>query len=252
MPKIFGRNPVFEALRAGQRSVEKVFLARGASGDTIEKISSLARARKIICENVSKERLDELAGYGTHQGVLAIVKGLTFKELPVIISELKDSTINPFFLIVDSVEDPRNLGALIRTASAAGVHAVIIPKRRSAGITEVVVKSSAGAVEWINCVRVSNLVNCCHLLKKQGIWIIGAESDADDLWYTVDYTLPLAIVVGGEGKGLSRLLRAECDFLVSMPMKSAINSLNISVAAGILMYEVLRQRNLHITGAHES
>ncbi|MGA1868728.1 MAG: 23S rRNA (guanosine(2251)-2'-O)-methyltransferase RlmB [bacterium] len=242
MPKIFGRNPVLEALKAGQRSVEKIFFAQGACGDKIEKISSIAQSRKIICERVPKERLDELSRQGSHQGVVAIVESLRFKGLSEVIAHLKASNVTPFLLIADSVEDPRNLGSLIRTASAAGVHALIIPKRRATSVNETVAKSSAGAVEFITIVRVSNCVNCCRLLKKNGIWIIGAEADGGELWHTIDFTLPLALVIGGEGKGLSRLMRSECDFLVSLPMKSAINSLNMSVAAGIVMYEAVRQR----------
>ena len=247
MPKIFGRNAVLEALKADKRSVEKIVLSQNASGSKIHKICSIANNRKIPFKRLPKEELDFLTQNACHQGVLAIVEQIQNKELPHILTHLKKTKTIPFFLLADKIEDPRNLGSIIRTASAAGVHAVIIPKRKSAKITETVAKASAGAIEYVNIVQVSNMVNCCKMLKNNGIWIVGSDSMAKDLWFQIDTTLPLAIILGGENKGLSQLIRSECDFLVSMPMKSAINSLNVSVACGILLYEVVRQRQNQLT-----
>lgn len=247
MPKIFGRNTVLEALKAGKRSVEKIFLAQNATGPKIQKIISIANDKNIQFKRIPKEELDLITQNACHQGVLAIVQQIKNIELSHILAHLKQTKTIPFFLLVDKIEDPRNLGSIIRTASAAGVHAVIIPKRKSSKITETVAKSSAGGIEYVNIIQVSNMANCCRILKKNGIWIVGSDSEAKDLWFQIDTTLPIAIILGGENRGLSQLIRSKCDFLVSMPMKSAINSLNVSVACGVLLYEVVRQRQNWLT-----
>lgn len=242
MPFFFGRRPVLELLR-GNRQVYRVLLARDTTGPIIDRILSLAKDRGVSVLRVPKKQIESMFPMLVHQGVVAETEGehIPSYSIDELFMEI-DKNKSPLLLMLDSIEDPRNLGALIRTANAVGVQGVIIPKHRSAAITPVVIKASAGAAEFTPIVQVANLIQVCNILKKKGLWVIGADPSSVTQWYEVDMTCPIAIVLGGEKKGIRRLLREECDFIVGIPMLGKIGSLNVSVAGGILMYEALRQR----------
>ncbi len=241
MPEyIEGRNPVIECLKAGRR-VEKIWLVRGARGPSRREIEELASKKGVPVLTVDKREIDRIAQSRAHQGVVAVVAPREYVEVQDLLQKARVRNEAPLLLMLDGIEDPRNLGAIIRTADAAGVHGVIIRKKRSVGVTTAVVKASAGAVEYVLISRVANLVQVARELKKEGLWVIGAVPDGALYWET-DLTGPLVVVIGSEGKGISRLLKEECDFLVRMPMKGGAGSLNASVAAGAIVYEVLRQR----------
>ena len=229
---VFGRNPAIEALKSG-RTIEKVVLQEGAGG-SISKIFSLAKECEARIEYRHKQDLDKIAGGVNHQGVIVYTSPYSYKELEAVLD-------GSLLILLDGIEDPHNLGAIMRTAECAGADGVIIPKRRSVGLTDTVAKTSAGAIEHIPCVRVSNMTNAIEKLKDNGFWICAADMDGQDLW-SCDLKGKLAIVIGNEGKGVSRLVREKCDFVVSIPMEGKINSLNASNAAAVLMYEVMRQR----------
>ncbi|MBR1421675.1 MAG: 23S rRNA (guanosine(2251)-2'-O)-methyltransferase RlmB, partial [Selenomonadaceae bacterium] len=227
-----------EALESG-REINRVLILK--SGRGFEKILDLIRDRKIPFDFVAKDRLDRLAP-GKNQGIAAMVSPVEFVDLDEILDLAKSQNETPFVLILDELEDPHNLGALIRTADAAGIHGVIIPRRHSAPISSAVAKSSAGAIEHVKIARVGNIRDTLEELKNLGLWIIGADLDSDKFFYDVDLKIPIGIVVGNEGRGLRRLTREACDILVKIPMLGKIQSLNASVAGALLMYESIRQK----------
>lgn len=236
---IIGRNAVLEALKSN-REIEKITLAKGAEG-SVKKIAAKARDKNIPVYYSEKNRMDKAASGGVHQGVIAVVSDYKYCSVDDILKRAAQRGEDPFIIILDGLEDPHNLGAIMRTAECAGVHGIIIPKRRSVSVTETVAKTSAGAVEYMLCSKVTNIAGEIEKLKEKGVWI-GACDMGDNMYYDHDLTGPLAIVVGGEGTGVSRLVKEKCDFTVSIPMKGNISSLNASNAASILMYEVVRQR----------
>jgi len=237
---ITGRNAVLEALR-NERSMESINIAKGENKGSILKIIAMAKDQGIPVKEVSTVKLDAMSGGAPHQGVIGIASAHEYATMEDLFARAEEKGEKPFFIICDELEDPHNLGAVIRTAEAAGAHGVIVPKRRSAGLTPVVYKTSAGAVEYLPVVRVANLASTMEELKEKGVWIYAADMDGEN-WRSVDYTGSVALVIGSEGRGVGRLIKDQCDFLVSMPMNGKITSLNASVAAGILMYEVARQR----------
>ena len=237
-----GRNPVMEALKSG-RDIEKMLVAKGQREGSIRAIIGMARERKLIIQEVDKVKLDELSEVKNHQGVIAIVSEYEYFEVEDLLKEAYKKKEKPFLIILDEVTDPHNLGAIIRTANVSGAHGVIIPKRRSAGLTQIVAKTAAGAIEYTKVARVTNLNQTIKALKKQGIWVIAADMNGKAM-YDTDFTMPVAIVIGAEGEGVSRLVRENCDMVASIPMYGEINSLNASVAAGVIMYEAVRQRKV--------
>ncbi len=238
---IGGRNPVLAALRAG-RPVDTVYLAAGSRESGVRELRRLARERGAVVQEVPRRKLDDLFGSPHHQGVVARVSPYAYWELEDVLERIAGRSTPPFLLLLDGIEDPHNLGAVLRTGDAVGVDGVIIPKRRSVGITPTVVKVSTGAVEHVPVVRVNNMVRCIETLQQRGIWIVGSDAAAEQLYTEVAYDGPVALVIGSEGKGLSRLVREKVDFLVRLPMVGHVNSLNAAVAASVLMYAVLRQR----------
>lgn len=237
---VYGRNPVWELLQSG-KPVNKLLFQSEGTGGRFQDMVSHARQHKIPFQFVDKQALDRVTEKANHQGVLAYVSPREYAEVEDILALARTKGEEPFILVLDEVEDPHNLGALIRTADAAGVHGVIIPKRRSVSVTATVAKTSAGAVEHVLVARVGNLVQTLKELQKEGCWISGAEAGGKEV-YSSDLTGARVIVVGSEGKGLSRLVKETCDEVVSLPMKGQVNSLNASVAGSILLYEALRQR----------
>lgn len=238
--KIIGRNPVLEAIKAG-RSIDKILIKKGKYEGSVIPVVKKAKEAGIIIQEVDRARLDALAAGGNHQGVIAYVSAHDYVSVDDILKKALDKGEAPFVIICDKITDPHNLGAIIRTANCAGAHGVIIPKRSSAGLNSVVAKTSAGAVEYTGIARVTNIADTIEKLKKQGMWIAAADMDGQEM-YSVDLKGSLGIVVGSEGEGVSRLVKEKCDFIVSIPMHGEISSLNASVAAGVLMYEALRQR----------
>lgn len=236
---IAGRNPVIEALKAG-REMEKIVVADGSEG-SISKIIGMAREKGIVVQFRDRTFLDRLAK--NHQGVLAFVSAYEYAELEDIFKKAEDAGEDPFIMILDDLEDPHNLGAIMRTCECAGAHGVIVPKRRSAGLTETVVKASAGAIEYVPCVRVTNIAQTIDELKERGVWIAACDMGGNE-YYRQNLTGSIGIVIGSEGKGISRLVKEKCDFTVSMPMVGKITSLNASNAAAVIMYEVRRQRDV--------
>jgi 23S rRNA (guanosine2251-2'-O)-methyltransferase len=239
---LYGRNPVWELLQSG-KPVNKLLFQSEGTGGRFQDMVSHAREHKIPFQFVDKQALDRLTEKANHQGVLGYVSPREYAEVEDILALAREKGEEPFVLVLDEVEDPHNLGALIRTADAAGVHGVIIPKRRSVSLTATVAKTSAGAVEHVLVARVGNLVQTLKELQKEGCWVSGAEAGGTEV-YSSDLTGARVIVVGSEGKGLSRLVKETCDEIVSLPMQGQVNSLNASVAGSILLYEVLRQRRL--------
>jgi 23S rRNA (guanosine2251-2'-O)-methyltransferase len=240
--KIIGINPVMEMLKTG-RPVQRVLIAESRKSDRdVQRIIKLAKGSGIEVRLTSRDTLNREAPNALHQGVLAVIAARTFATLDDILQVPAQKNQSPLYLILDGVEDPRNLGAIIRTAEVTGVHGVIIPERRAAGLTETTVKTAAGALEYVPVVKVVNIVSTLEDLKKSGVWIAGAEAGCELLHWDADFVRPTAIVLGGEGKGIRRLVREHCDYLVSLPLMGQINSLNVSVASGALLYEALRQR----------
>lgn len=235
---IYGRNSVSEALNS-EKEIDTIFVQRGAA---VGNIISAAKKRGVVVKDVSEEKLAALAGTSKHGGVAAELCACSYSELEDILNVSREKGTQPFIIIADEIADPHNLGAIIRTAEAAGADGIIIPKRRSASLNATVFKTSAGAAAWIKVARVSNLVDAIKTLKARNIWVWGMEADGSPLGKT-DLTGGTAIVVGSEGFGLGRLVRENCDGVLSLPMNGKVNSLNASVCAGIFMYEVVRQRN---------
>ena len=238
---IEGRNAVIEALRAGT-TMDKIYLAKGETDKTLGHIASKARAQGIVVVEADRRKLDGMSRTHAHQGVIAVAAVREYVSIEDILQAAKDKGEPPLLVICDELSDPHNLGAVIRTAECAGAHGVVIPKRRSAGLTAVVAKTSAGAVSHIPVARVANLPSLLKELKKAGLWIFGSAADGTTPLYDADLKGPAAIVIGSEGEGMSRLVTENCDFLVSIPMKGKLNSLNASAAAAILLYEAVRQR----------
>ncbi|UFJ40635.1 23S rRNA (guanosine(2251)-2'-O)-methyltransferase RlmB [Brevibacillus humidisoli] len=238
---IVGKNPVIEALRSG-RSINKIWIAEGVNKNQMGPIVSLAKEHGIVITSVNRKKLEQLSGAENHQGVIASVAAYQYVEVDELLARAKQRGEDPFLLILDELEDPHNLGSILRTADAVGAHGVVIPKRRSVGLTATVAKASAGAIEYVPVARVTNLVRTIEELKQQGVWIAGTDADASQDFREGDFAMPLALVIGSEGRGMSRLVREHCDFLYRLPMAGQVTSLNASVAAALLMYEVYRAR----------
>ena len=236
-----GRNAVLEVLKSG-RDIEKIIVQKGNVEGTIRRIAGLAKEKGVVVQEVVKQKLDDMSQTKNHQGVIAIVSEHEYAEVDDIINTAAEKGEKPFIIILDNITDPHNLGAIIRTAECAGAHGVIIPKRRSVGLTAVVGKTSAGAIEYMPVARVTNISRTIEDLKKQGVWVVCADMGGDD-HFDASLDGAIALVIGSEGEGVSRLVKEKCDFTVSIPMYGKISSLNASVAAALLMYEVVRQRN---------
>lgn len=239
---IEGRNAVIEAFRSG-KPVDKLFLLDGAQDGPIQTIKREAKKHDTMIKFVAKERLDQLSPSGKHQGVIAYTAAYEYAEVDDILAAARAKDEPPFLFLLDGIEDPHNLGAIIRTANLAGAHGVIIPKNRAAGLTAAVARTSAGALNYTPVARVTNLGKTMEELKKQGLWFVCADMDGT-VMYKLDLKGPIGLVIGNEGEGVGRLVREKCDFVASIPMKGDIDSLNASVAAGVLAYEIVRQRML--------
>ena len=237
---VAGRNPVVEVL-SGERDVERVFIADGSEG-SVSKIVALAREKGVIVDFVPKEKIDAMAPNVKHQGVVAKVSEYKYAEMDDVFAKAEEAGEDPFIIILDEITDPHNLGAIIRTAECAGAHGVVIPKRRAASLTQTVALSAAGAIENMPVVQVTNLGRAIEDLKEKGVWVGAADMDGDT-YYEANLTGPIAIVIGNEGKGVGRLVKEKCDFVLSIPMYGRINSLNASNAAAVLMYGIRRARN---------
>ena len=238
---IEGRNAVIEALRVG-KSIDKIFIAKGETDRTLGHIASKARECGIVVVDADRRKLDAMSVTHAHQGVIALIGVSEYCSIDDILKIAEEKGEAPFVIVCDEVSDPRNLGAVIRSAECAGAHGVIIPKRRSAGLTAIVGKASAGAAEHMAIARVPNIPSALKELKDKGLWIYGAAAGGESGLWSTDFTGSMALVIGSEGDGMGRLVRDNCDFIVSIPMVGKINSLNASAAASVIMYEVLRQR----------
>lgn len=237
---IEGRNAVIEAFRAG-KAIDKLFILDGAQDGPIQTIKREAKKRDTMIKFVTKERLDQLSETGRHQGVVAYAAAYTYAEVEDVLAAARSKNEAPFIFLLDNIEDPHNLGAIIRTANLAGAHGVIIPKNRAAGLTAAVARASAGALNYTPVARVTNLAQTMEALKKEGLWFVCADMGGTTM-YQLDLTGPIGLVIGNEADGVGRLVREKCDFVASIPMKGDIDSLNASVAAGVLAYEIVRQR----------
>ena len=238
--KIEGRNPVIEAYRSG-KTIDKLFVLDGCQDGPVKTITREARKQHTIISYVSKERLDQLSETHHHQGVIAIAAAYDYASVDDILAKAREKGEAPFIFLLDGIEDPHNLGAIIRTANLAGVHGVIIPKHRAVGLTATVARTSAGALNFTPVAKVTNLGAAMDELKKEGLWFVCADMKGE-VMYRQNLTGPIGLVIGNEGEGVSRLVREKCDFTASIPMKGDIDSLNASVAAGVLAYEIVRQR----------
>lgn len=237
---IEGRNAVLEAFRAG-RPIDKLYVLDGCGDGPVRTIVREARKHDVILQFVSKERLSQLSETGKHQGVIAVAAAYEYSSVEDMLALAKDRGEDPFLILLDGIEDPHNLGAIIRTANLAGAHGVIIPKRRAAGLTAIVAKTSAGALNYTPVAKVTNLKKTMEELKEKGLWFVCADMGGQQM-YKLNLTGPIGLVVGNEGEGVSRLVKEACDFTAGIPMKGEIDSLNASVAAGVLAYEIVRQR----------
>lgn len=238
---IEGRNAVIEAFRSG-KEIDRLMILDGCQDGPIQTIKREAKKRGTVVDFVKKERLDQTSQTGTHQGVIAYVAAYEYAEVEDILAAAREKNEAPFLFLLDNIEDPHNLGAIIRTANLVGAHGVIIPKRRAVGLTATVARTSAGALNYTPVARVTNLGNTIEELKKEGIWFVCADMGAQTM-YDQNLTGPIGLVIGNEGEGVSRLIKEKCDFVASIPMKGNIDSLNASVAAGVLAYEIVRQRD---------
>lgn len=240
MADIFGRNPVIEALRSDSE-INKIYLAKGELQGSAKEIVTLAKEKGVQIQTIERAKLDQMFPKENHQGVAASIAEANYVDWQDMLESARKKGEDPLLIILDELEDPHNLGAILRSADAVGAHGVIIPKRRAVALTAGVAKAAAGAVAYVPVARVSNLAQTIEALKKEGVWVAGAAMGGTEV-YKQNLTGPLAIVIGSEGKGLGRLVAEKCDFLISLPMQGKINSLNASVATGVILYEVLRQR----------
>ncbi len=238
---IGGRNPVIEALKSG-RDINKIWIAEGSQKGSVQQIIGLAKESNVMVQFVPKKKIEQMVSEN-HQGVVASVAAYQYAEIDDLFHKAVQKGEDPFIIILDELEDPHNLGSIMRTADAAGAHGIIIPKRRAVGLTSTVAKASTGAIEHIPVVRVTNLARTVEELKERGVWVAGTDAKGKQDFRQLDGTLPIGLIIGSEGKGMSRLLRDKCDFLVQLPMVGHVTSLNASVAASILMYEVYRKRH---------
>ncbi len=241
--QVEGRNAVLELLESG-KNINKIYVTKGEKHGSILKIIAMAKENKVIVVEKDKKQMSQMAQTENYQGVIAIVPPFEYCDIEDILDYAKTKNEPPFILILDGIEDTHNLGAIIRTAETAGVHGIIIPKRRAASVNSTVSKISCGAVEYMKIARVNNITDSINTLKKNGVWVCGTSISADKYYFNQDLTGPIAIVIGNEGKGMSNLVEKNCDFLVKIPMMGKIESLNASVSTGIILYEVLKQRNL--------
>ena len=239
--QVEGRNAVLELLESG-KDINKIYVEKGEKQGSINKILAKAKERKIIISEIDKKKFKSMCQTPNAQGIIAIIPPFDYCKVYDIIAVAKEKNEDPFIILLDGIEDPHNLGSIIRTAETAGVHGIIIPKRRAASVNSTVAKVSAGAVEHMKIARVNNLVETMHILKEEGIWICGTDMEAEEYYYRQDLTGPIAIVIGSEGNGISRLTKENCDFLTKIPMLGKITSLNASVSAGIVMYEARVQK----------
>ena len=240
--QVEGRNAVLELLESN-KDINKIYVAKGEKHGSINKIIAMAKNKKIVIVEKDRRQLNEMAQTNNHQGVIAIVPPFEYCEIEDILDEAKKVNQDPFVLILDGIEDPHNLGAIIRTAETAGVHGVIIPKRRAAAVNSTVSKVSAGAAEYMKVARVNNITDAIQKLKEAGLWICGTDMETNTYYYNQDLTGPLGIVIGSEGNGMGNKVKNNCDFIVKIPMLGKITSLNASVSAGIVVYEAVKQRN---------
>ena len=239
---LYGMKPVLESLKSGKGKVKKILLQQGKSGKEVNELLRLARQQGISVKRENRDLLDHQLGTTKHQGVMAWIHGRTPVTVDQLLENISIKKESAFFAVLDGVEDPRNLGAILRTSDAVGLHGVILPQRRAVGLTATVGKTSVGALEYIPVAQVVNIVKTLEQLRKEGVWLVGLDSKAKKSYLDFDYRMPIALVVGGEGKGIRPLSLSTCDEIVSIPMKGSIDSLNMSVAFSILAYEVLRQR----------
>ena len=239
--QVEGRNAVIELLESG-KDINKLYITKGEKNGSINKIIALAKENKVVIAEKDKKQMEEMAQTDNYQGVIAIVPPFEYCEIDDILNYAKEKEENPFVLILDGIEDTHNLGAIIRTAETAGVHGIIIPKRRAASVNSTVSKVSCGAIEYMRVARVSNITDSINKLKEEGLWICGTSISAEKYYFNQDLTGPLGIVIGNEGKGMSDLVEKNCDFLVKIPMMGKVESLNASVSTGIIVYEALKQR----------
>ena len=238
---VAGRNAVFEAL-ASRRPINKIYIKTGLQGGNLGKILAAAQEFAVPTEYVQPEKLDRMAPGMRHQGIVALASPIAFSSLEDVLQRAVSRKEMPFLLLLDELQDPQNVGALIRSADAAGVHGVLLPKRRSCPLNMVVAKVSAGAVNYVPVVQIGNIAQMLRSLKKQGFWVVGADMEGDSLYFETDLDRPIVLVVGAEGKGLGHLVKENCDMLVRIPMQGGVNSLNASAAGALLLYEVVRQR----------
>jgi 23S rRNA (guanosine2251-2'-O)-methyltransferase len=238
---IIGKNPVMEALRS-ERDINKILIAESSQRGQMQPLIQLAKEANVIVQFVPKKKIDQISDEN-HQGVLAYVAAYQYAEIDDLFAAADKKNEPPFFLLLDEIEDPHNLGSIMRTADAVGAHGIIIPKRRAVGLTATVAKASTGAIEHIPVVRVTNMARTIDDLKERGIWIAGTDASGKQDYRQFDGTMPLGLVIGSEGKGMGRLVRDKCDFLINLPMAGKVTSLNASVAAALLMYEVYRRRH---------
>ncbi|PAE22997.1 MULTISPECIES: 23S rRNA (guanosine(2251)-2'-O)-methyltransferase RlmB [Bacillaceae] len=238
---IIGKNPVIEALKS-ERDINKIFIAEGSQGGQMQQVIGLAKSAGVLVQFVPKKKIDGMAE-GNHQGVIAQVAAYQYAEIDDLFAAAEKKNEAPFFLLLDEIEDPHNLGSIMRTADAVGAHGIIIPKRRAVGLTATVAKASTGAIEYIPVVRVTNMSRTIDELKERGVWIAGTDAKGKQDYRQMDGAMPLGLVIGSEGKGMGRLIRDKCDFLINLPMAGHVTSLNASVAAALLMYEVYRKRH---------
>jgi len=239
--KLEGRNPVLEAIKSG-RTINKIFIAKGSREGSITQIVALAKEKGIVINEVERAKLDKMSSSHAHQGVIAFVSVKDYVDTDDILQAAEKKGEPPFIIILDEIMDANNLGSILRTSDAVGVHGVIIPKRRAVGLNPAVSKASAGAVEYVPVARVTNISQTIDYLKKKGIWVVGTDLSGEKAYYEADLKGPIALVVGSEGKGMGRLVKEKCDFIVKIPMKGNISSLNAAVAGAIVMYEIMRQR----------
>lgn len=239
--QVEGRNAVLELLESG-KDINKIFITKGERHGSISKIIAKAKENKIVLVEKEKRKMDEMAQNQNYQGVIAIVPPYEYCEVEDILQQAKNKKEEPFVLILDNIEDPHNLGSIIRTAETAGVHGIIIPKRRAAQVNSTVNKVSAGAVQHMKIARVTNISETIEKLKKEGLWICGTDIDTNTYYYDQDFKIPIGIVIGNEGNGIGQKVKNNCDFLVKIPMKGKVTSLNAAVSTGIILYEVVKQR----------